>query len=1072
MATTIIDERYKIYTTVGPSLYMWTHYLATYENITRSGNKVTLSGVCMKAWWEKGTTDNFIYYGTISYGFELLIDNKVVASVSRTHAAGETYREGTVLAEECGITVTFEAEPGQTTIPVKIRGTGGVAGDESSGNVTFYIPPAVDPPGPPSGSLSCSTNGANGGNITLSGVSFDCPAGNECHNSTRIVLKNGGTTVASTNGTRLNPTNLQPNTKYAATGTVSNGEYSKTSTCSFTTQTSSSPFGYRWRTDQVSQMSVNVDKGGNACATTTKVYIREIGGSWQQVYSTSGYGIETFQIRDIIVRGKSYEAKTESTNCAGTYVSPTYKFAPPAADNIIGTITSIDSELEEESKGQSALVHFCWQVTSALLAPVSEENPIMVSIQYRVKGETDWADTDAVTVTTSTKMFCGDIPHMPCGVDMEFRLYMQNNNSNTRVYSAIRTVSMAMCADVNACTCDTFNYMTELICQEFNRMKSGMKTMYANCDTKDFCDPYSKNPTWVSTLSRIVRFFQAIACILCSMDTLNFVEGEDDDIYTATEPGKYGAWQKMVGEAVEGEGKLLTSDGAKKAIDYFVSSVWHPIGRYDYFVWDEKDIPTEAPEPQGGETLVIGTHWYEYKNNAWVDKGEIPDLDPFGTIVITKGTDYANHEFYWFADEWNLLDFEKGPTYEKLLQYESKDDLTINDQAGGMKIQHNIASFDYSTLPCERTVCFVVEDMDLPPLGSHRVTFPTAQDATIIQYQDVVDGGLAQKPEDPTRTGYTFVGWKNGNTGSTFNWDAPIHEDVEVIAEWTPQVVAVTFDLAGGEGTAPDPITAHYGDVIAALPDNTGFNYPGATFHGWARDGVPFTSTTKLVGDTVLTAIWHMSEFDVTFHPENGDENVVVHITYGSAPAKPADPTKDLFLFTGWYTSPEEGTGAPFSFDTLLYGPTNVYARWIKAKYDVVFDSAGGSAVPTQLVPYQTRAQRPTNPTKEDYVFAYWMLGGQRYNFDQEVVEDITLVAKWLGIYTVKFEDTFGDTIWADQTIVEGNTVNTAGKTEPSRDGYVFDGWYKKSDNTKWDIDTDLVVEDMTLVAVFTKNDT
>lgn len=672
MAKTIIDERYQIWTSVGVAYYMWTHYLVTYDDVIRNGNQVTLKNVCMKAWWEAGTTNYFYYYGTISYGFELIINNNVVASVSRTHPAGSRYQEGTVLAEQCGIDVHFTADPGTTTIPVRIRGTGGVSGDESSGNVTFYIPPAIDPPGPTSGRISCSigsgTASATEATVSFSGVNFNCPSGNSCNNKQTLTISaNSSYSPAIYSGSANSYTarGLQPNTKYYARGVVSNGQYSSTSTCSFTTTASSSVFGYQYKTDQVSNLSMNVDKGGNACATTTKVYVRERGtSSWQQVYSTSDYGIQSFQLRNIIQRGKKYEAKSESTNCAGTYVSPIYQFEPPAADSIIGNITSLDSELESASAGQSVTVNYCYTVTSAMLEPVSETNPITVSIQYRIKGQGEWQDTDAITITTNTFSTCGSLPHLACSSEYEFRLLMQSRS--VKVYSAIRTLVTATCADVNSCTCETFEYMTELICQTFNRIKTGMKDIYANCDTKEFCDPYSKNPTWTSILSRLTRFFQAVACVLCSMDVLQFSDGEDDEVYTATTPGEPGAWERLAYDAEEGNGRLLSSDGAKKAIDFFIASVWHPIGIYDYFSWDETELPEEAENPAKNATLVMGKKWYKYDGKDWVVQGNVEGLDAFATILIKNGTHYANNEFYWFGEEWNLLDFTTGPAGKRV----------------------------------------------------------------------------------------------------------------------------------------------------------------------------------------------------------------------------------------------------------------------------------------------------------------------------------------------------------------------------------------------------------------------
>lgn len=1077
MAQTIIDFHHQQKTCATlpgqTHLCMWDHWVVTYDEIVRTGNQVTLKGMCFKAWWDAGTCSYFNYYGTFTYGLRLLIEGKEVASAKTTKTLGGRVNAGDMLLEQCGISATFTADPGTTVLHVKLVGTDNFAGEETSGDLTFTIPPGIDPPGPTSGSVSCAIGGPSEGNdhatVTLSGVDFNCPTGNTCHNSTSIVVSTSSTfspVKFSSSGTSLKMSLLQPNTKYYARGTVSNGEYTSNSTCSFITLTSSSAFGYKYRTDQVSELSVNVDRGGDQCDTITKVFIREKGTTtWKQVHSTTEYGVQTFQLRNLIVRGKHYEAKTESQNCAGTYISPIYDFSPPAADDIIGMITSLDSELEEESKGQSVTINYCWKVTSALLTPVSEDNPIKVSVQYRIKNEGEWQDIDAVTMTTDSLSLCATIPNLSCSSEYEFRLAMQNGPST--FYSAIRTLLTATCADVNVCTCVTFEYMTELICQEFNRVKSGMKTVYANCDAKDLCDPYSKNPTWASILSRVVRFFQMATCILCSMEDLQMIAGEDNQIYTATEPGKPGAWQTLVNEATEGSDYIISSQGALDAINYFVSSVWHPIGSYDYFVWKESDIPTEAPDPKNGETLVMGENWYQFTNGNWVNKGQVKNLAPFGTILIKKGTDYANHEFYWFANEWNLLDFEKGPTAAKIAAYESKDDLTTNDQFGGLKIQHNLADFDYSSLPCERTVCFVVEDMNLPAAGSHRVTFPTEPNATIIQYQDVVDGAKAQKPIDPTRTGFTFVGWKNGNTGATFDWDAPIHADVEVIALWTPQVVTVTFDINGATGTTPSPISAFYGDFLASLPDDTGFSLPGGTFKGWARHGVPFTSTTELVGDTTLVAIWEMDEFDVTVHPQNGDPNTVLHLTYGSAPAAQPTPAKAESVFIGWFTSPDAGTGAEFNFASPLYGPTDIYARYVPSHYTITFDSAGGTAVPQQIVAYQSYPQIPKPaPTKTGMVFGWWMdENGKRYYFDEPIRENKDLTAKWLHVYTVKFVDTFGGTVQPDQQVVEGSPFSVI-VGDPTRPGYTFEGWYKE-DGSKWDTDTDVVTSDMTLTAVF-----
>ena len=61
----------------------------------------------------------------------------------------------------------------------------------------------------------------------------------------------------------------------------------------------------------------------------------------------------------------------------------------------------------------------------------------------------------------------------------------------------------------------------------------------------------------------------------------------------------------------------------------------------------------------------------------------------------------------------------------------------------------------------------------------------------------------------------------------------------------------------------------------------------------------------------------------------------------------------------------------------------------------VLFDSAGGSAVPSQSVAIGQRAREPETPVRDGYAFNGWLLNGQPYDFSAPVTENITLTAAW-----------------------------------------------------------------------------
>lgn len=66
-----------------------------------------------------------------------------------------------------------------------------------------------------------------------------------------------------------------------------------------------------------------------------------------------------------------------------------------------------------------------------------------------------------------------------------------------------------------------------------------------------------------------------------------------------------------------------------------------------------------------------------------------------------------------------------------------------------------------------------------------------------------------------------------------------------------------------------------------------------------------------------------------------------------------------------------------------------------QTKYSVVFDTAGGNQIPTQLVSSGNKATMPSKPQKTGYEFICWMLDGVEYDFTTPVTSNITLVANW-----------------------------------------------------------------------------
>lgn len=124
--------------------------------------------------------------------------------------------------------------------------------------------------------------------------------------------------------------------------------------------------------------------------------------------------------------------------------------------------------------------------------------------------------------------------------------------------------------------------------------------------------------------------------------------------------------------------------------------------------------------------------------------------------------------------------------------------------------------------------------------NTYTITFDTVGGSEIAPItQDY--GTAITVPADPTREGYTFIGWEG-----EFPETMPAH-NMTVTAQWEINRYTITFDTAGGSEIAP--ITQDYETAITAPADPTREGY---TFMGWDRE-IP---TTMPAENITLKAKW------------------------------------------------------------------------------------------------------------------------------------------------------------------------------------------------------------------------
>ena len=210
----------------------------------------------------------------------------------------------------------------------------------------------------------------------------------------------------------------------------------------------------------------------------------------------------------------------------------------------------------------------------------------------------------------------------------------------------------------------------------------------------------------------------------------------------------------------------------------------------------------------------------------------------------------------------------------------------------------------------------------------------------------------ADQPADPTKEGYTFIGWYNGE--SEWDFEAPVTTGLILTAKWQVNQYTITFKPEnGGQDIV---IKQDYGTAITAPANPTKTGY---TFAGWDKT-IPATMPAENI---TLTARWTVNQYTITFKPENGGEDIVITQDYGTAITPPAAPTRTGYTFAGW--DREIPTAMPAENMTIT-------ARWQVNQYTITFKPENGGQDIVIKQDYGTAITAPANPTKTGYTFAGW----------------------------------------------------------------------------------------------------
>ena len=316
------------------------------------------------------------------------------------------------------------------------------------------------------------------------------------------------------------------------------------------------------------------------------------------------------------------------------------------------------------------------------------------------------------------------------------------------------------------------------------------------------------------------------------------------------------------------------------------------------------------------------------------------------------------------------------------------------------------------------------------------VTFDT-NGGSLISNQEVKKGGYVTKPTNPVKIGYNFLYWIY--KGKEFDFTTKIESDITLLAMWEEEsnTYQVSLEVDGKKQT----VEVKEGELLDL--EKLNFEEKDGYDIKWMLNDKEFDVENEKITDNITLSGEYIkvNTYTVTFNSDGGSKVDSQKVKETKTAKKPEEPTKDGYVFDAWYLNNVE-----YDFKEKVTKNITLKAKWIEDKnlkrYTVTFNSDGGSKVNNQTVIENKKVTKPTNPTKNGYIFVEWQLDGETYDFSNKVTSDITLKATWKQLITrtVRFNLDGGScTNCSTQTVVDGTKATKP--SDPTRANYVFTGW-------------------------------
>ena len=285
----------------------------------------------------------------------------------------------------------------------------------------------------------------------------------------------------------------------------------------------------------------------------------------------------------------------------------------------------------------------------------------------------------------------------------------------------------------------------------------------------------------------------------------------------------------------------------------------------------------EMPKYTGTTPTKTASAEYVYTFVGWT-----PEIVPVTADATYTATYTANKRSYQIR----FLNYDGAELQSSQVEYGVMPEYT-----GATPVRPSSVQYNYMFDAWTPEIAIVTKDANYTAtftsfIRQYKVTF-LDWDGTQLSEQLVDYGGVAVAPTDPTRDGYTFIGWDKDFSN--------IKSDLTVTAQYKQNIVYYTVIFLDWDGSELHVEQVEEGKN--AVGPTTNPTREGYTFIGWSKPITNITSNLTVIAQYEQNKIY----YTVTFLDWDGTELYVEQVEEGKDAVGPAtNPTREGYIFIGW----------------------------------------------------------------------------------------------------------------------------------------------------------------------------